>query len=73
MFIEKPRGMCPRCRSMATGYVMRALPITSGAWSPNDPHPEWAEDCNCGNCGHFWSQRVKGDRVSLIDAPSGNG
>lgn len=51
---------CPRCGGGALHFVASRLPYSGAAWKPDDPLPEYREDCTCPACGHEWAQKRKG-------------
>jgi hypothetical protein len=58
---------CPYCGSVASLRFKSALPMTGKQWSPEDPLPEYREDCECANCGKSWMQTRKGAIGEIIE------
>lgn len=48
---------CPRCRG--TPRLFRTSIIATGTEKPDDPLPEYREECEC-DCGHAWTQTRDG-------------
>lgn len=59
---------CPHCWRTTMIRFKSAMPMTGKVWSPDDPLPEYREDCDCPHCGAQWAQTRKGNIGVILES-----